>query len=521
MPSIDGLWKINEGQTQIASAENTLLQHPLTSANRELALSNIQNAWTQINEGFEQGLNTPINNPEEKQLDTQFRQNWDAWKRAHESYLDRERQFYQLGIPNPEQKRLKLLLERQNNSPEMERVNEAIAARSEMLEANRQKQPLFRQATTSLLALLQNNQEFATQIQQGSIRTTQQVQSIAIFVLATMPLLVSVLAWMLSRRISQPIDRQFNTLIKDLELARDTLEEKVKERTQELQESLHRLTQTQSQLVQAEKMSSLGLLVAGVAHEINNPVSFIYSNLTHLQEYTHNLLDMMQLYQKYYPNPSAEIQAEAQEIDLEFVQEDLPKILDSMQLGTDRIQKIVLSLRNFSRLDEAQFKAVDIHEGIDSTLLILQYRIKANSERPQIEIVKEYGQLPLVECYPGQLNQVVMNILANAIDALEESNVERTFEDIQEDSNQIVICTSPINEDWVQIAITDNGSGMSEQVKQEIFNPFFTTKPIGKGTGMGMSISYQIITEKHKGKLECLSTVGQGTKFVIQLPIQQ
>nr|WP_318730028.1 histidine kinase dimerization/phospho-acceptor domain-containing protein [Roseofilum sp. Guam] len=195
------------------------------------------------------------------------------------------------------------------------------------------------------------------------------------------------LAWMLSRRISQPIDRQFNTLIKDLELARDTLEEKVKERTQELQESLHRLTKTQSQLVQAEKMSSLGLLVAGVAHEINNPVSFIYSNLTHLQEYTHNLLDMMQLYQKYYPNPSAEIQAEAQEIDLEFVQEDLPKILDSMQLGTDRIQKIVLSLRNFSRLDEAQFKAVDIHEGIDSTLLILQYRIKANSERPQIEKV--------------------------------------------------------------------------------------------------------------------------------------
>lgn len=521
LPSVDGLWKINEGQTQIDAAENLLLSQTLSSSDRTLALTAIQQAWEQVNAGFEQAFSTPPNNEQERQLEAQFRQNWEAWKRAHKIFLDREQQFHEYGISAPEQKSLELLLQGQSNSLEMQRVNAAIAARSRLLEATQQKQPLFTQATKSVLALLQNNQEFAAEIQRASILTTHRAQVIAIVVLLSVPPIVGILAWMLSQRIAQPIDQEIGDLIKDLELARDTLEEKVEERTQALQEALHHLTKTQLQLVQAEKMSSLGQLVAGVAHEINNPVNFIHGNLGHVREYADTLMAMVQLYQRHYPSPSKEIQAETENLDLEFVQEDLPKILSSMKLGTDRIRQIVLSLRNFSRIDEAEFKTVDIREGIDSTLLILQHRFKEKPEHPQIEVIKEYGNLPLIECYPGQFNQVVMNILANAIDALEQFNTMRTLEEIKKHPNQITIRTSAIDAKWVQISIADNGPGMTAEVKQQIFNPFFTTKPIGKGTGMGMSISYQIITENHAGNLTCTSTVGQGTEFVIQLPVQQ
>ncbi|MBD2153998.1 ATP-binding protein [Leptolyngbya sp. FACHB-16] len=313
-----------------------------------------------------------------------------------------------------------------------------------------------------------------------------------------------------------------------LETYSQTLESKVEERTQELndkniqlQQLLEELKRTQVQMVQNEKMSALGQMVAGVAHEINNPVNFIYGNLEHVQEYAYNLLDYVQLYQKHYSDPVPEIQAEAENLDIEFVQADLPKILSSMKIGTDRIRQIVLSLRNFSRMDEADFKAVDIHEGIDSTLLILQHRLKDKPERPAIQVVCDYGNLPLVECYPGQINQVFMNILANAIDALEEANSKRTYLEIQENPNQIVIQTSMIDSKWIGITISDNGTGMSESVQKRIFDPFFTTKSVGKGTGMGMPISYQIITEKHGGKLKCFSVSGEGTKFIMQLPIQQ
>ncbi|BAZ40848.1 integral membrane sensor signal transduction histidine kinase [Calothrix sp. NIES-4101] len=294
----------------------------------------------------------------------------------------------------------------------------------------------------------------------------------------------------------------------------------LKEQTQQLQMTLESLQKTQLQLVQSEKMSSLGELVAGIAHEINNPVNFIHGNLVHVRDYTYNLLALIQLYQKFYPNAVPEIQAETDEIDLSFLQEDLIKLLDSMKLGTDRIRQIVLSLRNFSRMDEADFKQVDIHEGIDSTLLILQHRLKAKSNCPGIEVIKDYGNLPQVECYAGQLNQVFMNILSNAIDALEEKDTKRSLEDIQAKPSQITIRTSAIDGQWVEIAITDNGVGIAEHIQQRIFDPFFTTKPVGKGTGMGMSISYQIITVKHSGKLKCFSTLGQGTEFVIQIPIQ-
>jgi signal transduction histidine kinase len=206
---------------------------------------------------------------------------------------------------------------------------------------------------------------------------------------------------------------------------------------------------------------------------------------------------------------------------MEFIQADLPKVIDSMKLGTDRIRQIVLSLRNFSRMDEADFKAVDIHEGIDSTLLILQHRLKDKAERPPIQVIRDYGNLPLIECYPGQINQAFMNILANAIDALEEANVKRTYQELKENPNLINIRTAMIDSKWVKIAISDNGTGMSESVQKRIFDPFFTTKSVGKGTGMGLPISYQIVTEKHGGKLDCFSIPGEGSEFVIQILVQQ
>ena len=294
-----------------------------------------------------------------------------------------------------------------------------------------------------------------------------------------------------------------------------TLEGMVNERTTELTETLENLKRAQVQLVQKEKMSSLGKLVAGVAHEINNPVNFIHGNLKHIQQYSLGLLQLVELYQKHYPQPEQEIQDCAEELELEFLQEDLSKIISSMTIGSNRIRQIVLSLRNFSRLDEAEFKPVNLHEGIESTLLILQHRLKASSKNPAIEVIRKYSELPMVECYSSKLNQVFMNILANAIDALEESidsgNKEPT----------IVISTSELLNKWVEIRIADNGNGISEETSSKIFDPFFTTKPIGSGTGLGLSISHQIITDKHGGKLECYSTLGEGTEFVIQIKSSQ
>jgi signal transduction histidine kinase len=286
-----------------------------------------------------------------------------------------------------------------------------------------------------------------------------------------------------------------------------------------MQLAMEELKQTQLQLIHTEKMSSLGQMVAGIAHEINNPVSFIYGNVVYASEYMSDLLEHLELYHKYYPEPEAEIQNSFEEKDIHFLIEDLPKLLASMKIGTERIKEIVLGLRRFSRLDEAEIKTVDLHEGLENTLMILEHRLKATPKHREITTIKEYGNLPEIECYPGELNQVFMNILANAIDALEEA---LTLPDKKwEIDPTIWIRTGVNNKNWAIIEIEDNGPGIPPKIRERLFDPFFTTKPIGKGTGLGLSISYKIIAGRHGGQLTCQSEVGKGTKFTIAIPMKQ
>lgn len=299
------------------------------------------------------------------------------------------------------------------------------------------------------------------------------------------------------------------------------LEQRIAERTAELNQAVYELKNAQIQLIQSEKLSSLGHLVAGVAHEINNPVNFISVNLVHATEYIQQILEILQLYQKHCPNPPQEITEKINASDLNFLIEDLPQIISSMKVGSERIQEIVSSLRNFCRTNEVETAKVNIHAGIDSTLMILRSRLKAIPNGLGIEVIRDYGELPLIECYPGQLNQVFMNILSNAIDAIEEHNCQRTVEEVRTNPSRIIIRTEMLNSDWITIRIIDSGLGINEDVSAQMFNPFFTTKPIGKGTGMGLAICHAIVVEKHGGQLSCQSEPGQGTEFIIKIPVQQ
>ncbi|MEL6938610.1 MAG: ATP-binding protein [Cyanobacteria bacterium J06598_1] len=305
----------------------------------------------------------------------------------------------------------------------------------------------------------------------------------------------------------------------------------VSQKNTDLETALKQLQQKQMQLMQAEKMSSLGQLVAGVAHEINNPVSFIHGNLVHVQRYCQSLIGLIGLYEEHYPTPAPAIQAEIENVDLPFVQDDLPSLISSMRVGTQRIRTIVLSLRNFSRMDESTFKAVNIHEGLDSTLLILQHRLSDGNGLPKIDIKKDYDELPSITCAAGTLNQVFMNVLINAIDALRGSSSKHAHAEPTHAkptrSPQITLRTSKLlpdhhattqTTDWVQIEIADNGPGMSADIQARIFEPFFTTKPVGTGTGMGLPLCYQMITDTHKGKLEVFSKPAGGTAVIIQIP---
>ncbi|MBP0029729.1 ATP-binding protein, partial [Roseofilum sp. Guam] len=301
-----------------------------------------------------------------------------------------------------------------------------------------------------------------------------------------------------------------------------TLEAQVEHRTQELhdknrhlQTTLEQLQRTQLQLIQSEKMSSLGQMVAGIAHEINNPISFISGNIIYSRDHFHTLLELVELYQQEFPDTSVTLAEKLEDSDLDFVKEDMNNILFSMETGSDRIRHIILGLRNFSRLDESGIKRIDVHEGLDNTLMILQHRLSSTEKRKEIKITKEYAKLPRINCYASQLNQVFLNIITNAIDALESCSSQ-----VSSKTREIRISTEGTDTQKIKIRIADNGPGISDSIRQRIFDPFFTTKPVGKGTGLGLSTSYQIVTEQHKGQLYCFSELKKGTEFVIEIPIE-
>jgi len=480
-----------ELELQYLSDEFTYLDEVLTMSARMNAATGNQ-IWEKRYREFEKKLDIVIK--ESKELAPELYSSENAKKNdaAIKKLVELEYKSFELVKGGKKEAALKLLLGKEYNSEKQKHTN----------------------------ALAKINRALYEQVDNKISRYRQQLLFTSSLAFLSLTFLIT--AWLIVLRLLKEYLEQRQLAQAELQKTNQDLEIRVQERTQELsdknhqiQETLQELQDTQIQLIHTEKMSGLGQLVGGVAHEINNPVTFIDGNITHAKQYTQDLLNIVELYQTHFPNPPIEIQDEIEAVELDFMKEDIFKIHQSMEVGTHRIRDIVLSLRNFSRLDEADFKQVDIHEGIDSTLLILQNRLKLKADAEEIMVIKEYKKLTLVECYPSQLNQALMNIIANAIDSL-ETNINNKNQSLKP---EIRISTELSDNNHVTISIADNGCGMTEEVHSKLFDPFFTTKPVGDGTGLGLSIAYKIIVSKHNGKISCNSVLGKGAEFMIEIPV--
>lgn len=503
LPSIQALGKIERGQTQIESSEQLLLVPEILPAQRQAALKTIDQAWSQINDNLNLVHSGSFKNEAEKNLYQKFLQDWTTWQQSHQKFIQMEQEYDQTGIRNPEKVRADLLAEARPNSPDMNRVISALSLRNQLYETKLKQDFLFQTANDSILTLLESYQSFSNQIQ---LAAEQQVQQTKKYLLLCLVIATLVLIF-ISVKIPAYLDKQNKHAIQALQRVRDHLNLQIEIKDREISEAKQNLNLAQSQLIQAEKMSNLGQIMAGVAHEINNPINFIYGNLTHASNHTEDLLHLLQLYQRQYPHPATQIQRFAEEIDLNFITQDLPQMFSSMKLGAERIRNIISFLRNFSMIDESEMQAININEAIDTTLLVLNYRLKRG-----IEVIKDYGNLPPVNCYCSQMKLVFMNIIGNAIDALILPTDKTT--------KKILIQTEMCEKQKIKIKIRDNGIGIPPQLKDKIFEPFFTTKLGVQGVGLGLYICNQII-HKHGGKIEVCSEQGKGTEFGITLPIEQ